>query len=157
MRYWIESNLADASQRYFWVDESSTLLEEFLPLEENNGCIPEKGISPTNYDAVKTHKKTAYLQSPDPIMINTWTYAKLPYQTRRRPPFVVPTNLIGCVVQELFHLGNHKTAYYQGQVIDESNGQFKVLWTDGKTEKYSEQKVRSMVYDPVAAVYDFQL
>ena len=157
VRYWIESNLADASQRYFWVDESSTLLEEFLPLEENNGCIPEKGISPTNYDAVKTHKKTAYLQSPDPIMINTWTYAKLPYQTRRRPPFVVPTNLIGCVVQELFHLGNHKTAYYQGQVTDESNGQFEVLWTDGKTEKYSEQKVRSMVYDPVAAVYDFQL
>ena len=61
VRYWIERNLADASQRYFCVDESSTLLKEFLPLEETNGCIPEKGISPTNYDAVKTHKKTAYL------------------------------------------------------------------------------------------------
>eukprot|EP00963_Diacronema_lutheri_P003314 scaffold280_cov391-Pavlova_lutheri.AAC.16 len=114
VRYWIESNLADAWQRFFWVDESSALLEEFLPLEENNGSIPQKGISPSNYDAVKTHKRTVYLQSADPIMINTWTQAKQPYHTRRRPIVAVPTNLIGCVVQVLFHLGNHKAAYYRG-------------------------------------------
>eukprot|EP00963_Diacronema_lutheri_P008133 scaffold709_cov495-Pavlova_lutheri.AAC.1 len=90
-------------------------------------------------------------------MINTWTQAKLPYETRRRPIVAVPTNLIGCVVQELFHLGNHKAAYYQGLVTNVVNGLFEVLWTDGKVEHYTEQKVRSMVYDPVAAIYDFQL
>eukprot|EP00963_Diacronema_lutheri_P000657 scaffold42_cov432-Pavlova_lutheri.AAC.1 len=107
VRYWIESNLADASQRYFRVDESSTLLEEFLSLEENNGCILEQGISPSNYDSVRTHKKTVYLQSPEPIMVNTWIYAKLPYQTRRRPTVPTPANLVGFVVQELFHTGTN--------------------------------------------------
>jgi len=155
VRYWIESNLTDASQRYFWVDETSSVLEEFLPLEENNGCIPEQGITPSNYEAVRTHKKTTYLQSPSPIMINTWPFTKLPYQTRRRPRLVVPSDLVGCVIQELFHIDD-KPVYYQGLVQQRQESQYEILWTDGKTDHYQEQKVRSLVYDPVAYVYDFQ-
>eukprot|EP00963_Diacronema_lutheri_P006509 scaffold572_cov535-Pavlova_lutheri.AAC.1 len=115
VRYWVEGNMADPSQRYFWVDETAALLEEFLPLEEQNGCIPEQGILPANFDAVQTHKKTTYLQSPNPIMANTWPYHKLPYQTRRRPPSPPRTTLLNSVVQELFHLeGQDQPAYFQG-------------------------------------------
>lgn len=155
VKYWIESNLTDASQRYFWVDESSPLLEEFLPLEENNGCIPEKGITPANYEAVRTHKKTTYLQSPAPIMINTWPFNKLPYETRRRPQLPAPSDLVGCVIQELFHLED-RPVYYQGLVQEKEGDLFEVLWTDGKTDYYLEHQVRSMIYDPVAYIYDFQ-
>ena len=69
----------------------------------------------------------------------------------------MPVNLLGCVVQEFFDMGDHKSAYYQGVVTDDSGGQLEVMWTDGKTESYSEQQVKGMLYNPVAYVYDFQL
>ena len=158
VRYWIESNLADSSQRFFWIDETAAILEEFLPLEEKNGCIPEQGIAPNNYNAVLVHKKTAYLQSPSPIMVNTWTFTKLPFQTRRRPRFTAPANLEGQVVQELFHTPDRPDPeYFQGLVDSMEDGLYKILWTDGKVDYYLEEQVRAMVYDPVAYVYDFQL
>eukprot|EP00963_Diacronema_lutheri_P005164 scaffold391_cov412-Pavlova_lutheri.AAC.1 len=158
VRYWVESSLADSSQRFFWIDETAALLEEFPPLEEANGCIPEQGISPSNYNAVFTHKKTAYLQSPSPIMVNTWTFTNLPFQTRRRPRFIVPTELAGQVVQELFHTPDRSDpAYFQGLVDSIEDGLHKIIWTDGKIDYYLGEQVRAMVYDPVACVYDFQL
>ena len=126
LRYWVENNLADASQRYFSVDESSTLLEEFLPLEENNGCIPEQGINPSNYDSVRTHKKTVYLQSPKPIMANARTYAKLPYQARPKPAVPDLASLVGCVVQELFHAEDQQPAYFQWLVMDKDREHYPV-------------------------------
>lgn len=158
VRYWVEGNMADPSQRYFWVDETATLLEEFLPLEEQNGCIPEQGILPANFDAVQTHKKTTYLQSPNPIMANTWPYHKLPYQTRRRPPPPPRTTLLNSVVQELFYLeGQDQPAYFQGMVHAYQDKQYEVLWTDGKKDFYQEEQIKAMLYDPVSYIYDFQL
>ena len=156
VRYWIESNLTDPSQRYFWVDETSNLLEEFLELEETNGCIPEQGITPANYDAVRTHKQTTYLQSPCPIMVNTWSSTKLPFQTRRQPQSPSLKTLIGAVVQDLFHLDGHdRPAYYQGLVTSNIDELYEVLWTDGKKDYYLEDQIRSMLYNPVAYIYNF--
>eukprot|EP00963_Diacronema_lutheri_P002778 scaffold211_cov443-Pavlova_lutheri.AAC.3 len=153
VRYWVESSVSDSSQRFFWIDETAALLEEFLPLEEANGCIPEQGITPSNYNAVFTHKKTAYLQSPSPIMIHTWTFTKLPFQTRRRPRFIVPTELAGQVVQELFHTPDRSDpAYFQGLVDSIEDGLHKIKLTDGKIDYYLGEQVRAMVYDPVAYI-----
>eukprot|EP00963_Diacronema_lutheri_P012546 scaffold1816_cov416-Pavlova_lutheri.AAC.2 len=156
VRYWVESNLADPSQRYFWVDETSTLLDEFLPLEERNGCIPEQGITPANYDSVKVHKKTVYLQAPNPIMVNTWTSSKLPFQTRQRPRPQRISDLQGAVVQELFHLQGHdEPAYYQGVVQKQQDGLYEVLWTDGKRDYYLQDQIKAMLYDPLSYVYTY--
>ena len=156
LRYWIESNLTDTSQRYLWVDKTSNLLEEFLELEETNGCIPEQGITPANYNAVQTHKQTTYVQPPCPIMVNTWSSTKLPFQTRRRPQSSPLQTLVGEVVQDLFHLdGLGRPAFYQGLVTSSSNELYEVFWTDGKMVYYLEDQIRLMLYDPAAYIYNF--
>ena len=158
VHYWIESNLADSSKRFYSIDEIAAVLEEFLPLEEKNGCIREQRIAPNNYNAVLVHKKTANLLSPSPIMVNTWTFTKLPFETRRRPWFTALANLEGQVVQELFHTPDRPDPeYFLGLVDSMEDGLYKILWTDGKVDYYLEEQVRAMVYDPVAYVYDFQL
>eukprot|EP00963_Diacronema_lutheri_P008487 scaffold753_cov390-Pavlova_lutheri.AAC.19 len=112
VRYWVQKDSAETP--YVWVDESSDLLDEFLSLEENNACIPERGISDENKEAVKIHKQQIYLQYPSPILVNTWTSARLPVQTRTRPAFKPPQTLLNAVVQQLFHISETNQAYYQG-------------------------------------------
>lgn len=41
--------------------------------------------------------------------------------------------------------------------MDKDKEHYRVQWTDGKIGRYTERRVRSMLYDPVAYVYDFQL
>eukprot|EP00963_Diacronema_lutheri_P004431 scaffold336_cov372-Pavlova_lutheri.AAC.5 len=67
--YWV---LSDSEQcPHFWVDEASDILDEFLQLEETNGCIPEQVITSSNIDAVRRQKQQVYLQHPAPILVNT--------------------------------------------------------------------------------------
>ena len=115
VRYWVRTD--SVSTPFMWVNETSHLLEEFLLLEETNGCIPETGITQSNYQQVKQHKEQVYLQSPAPIMVNTWTSSQLPLQVRKRPRFKPPANLLHAVVQDLFHVTDDKSEFYQGEVI----------------------------------------
>lgn len=138
-----------------WVEESSDLLDEFLTLEETNGCIPEQGISLENKEAIKKHKQQVYLQYPNPILTNTWTSAILPMQTRKRPPFRPPKELLQAIVHQLFQETDNTKAYYQGEVIQVNPSKCIVLWTDGHRSHHSPQDVRSMLYDPISYVYDF--
>lgn len=65
-----------------WVNETSELLDEFLVLEENNGDFPEQGITASNLEKVEQHKHQVYFEYPAPILVNTKTSSKLPFQTR---------------------------------------------------------------------------
>lgn len=118
------------------MDESSDLLDEFLKVEENNGCIPEQGIHPGNKEAVKNHKQQVYLQYPTPRLINTWTSNHLPLQTRKRPPFRPPQKLHNAVVQQLFHETDNDQAYYQGIVTKVNPSSCTVQWTDGHKSRH---------------------
>ena len=153
VRYWVQTDSLEAP--YMWVEESSDLLNEFLTLEETNGCIPEQGISLENKEAVKRHKQQVYLQYPNPILTNTWTSAILPLQTRKRPPFRPPKELLQAIVHQLFQETDNTKAYYQGEVIQVNPSKCIVLWTDGHRSHHSPQDVRSMLYDPISYVYDF--
>ena len=152
VRYWVQ--IRSTATPYMWVEESSELLDEFLPLEENNGCIPEQGIGKHNYEAVKQHKLQVYLQHPSPIMVNTWTSSQLPFQTRRRPTFKPPANLLHAVVQQLFQISG-KPNYYQGIVVSSTKTTCCIRWTDGQIYHYTPAEVRSMLYDPISYIYDF--
>ena len=154
-RYYVESNQSDAAERYFWINESTEILNEFLALEENNGCIPEKGISSRNVKAVRAHKVNTYLQYPSPIVSNTWTYQKLPFATRRPPTWKPPQRLKGQIVHEFFYEEGTSGSFYQGRVVEDTSKGCRILWTDGQTSIYSRQKTRSLLYNPVAYVYDF--
>eukprot|EP00963_Diacronema_lutheri_P008058 scaffold693_cov491-Pavlova_lutheri.AAC.1 len=137
VRYYVEGNQSDAAKRYFWVDESTEILNEFLALEENNGCIPEKGINLANIKAVREHKVKAYLQYPSPILVNTWTYQRLPFSTRRPPSWKRPLSLKGQIVHEFFHEEGTTGSFYQGQVTQVTNRECRILWTDGQMSTYS--------------------
>jgi len=108
-RYWV---LSDSEQcPYFWVDETSDILDEFLQLEETNGSIPQQGSTSSNIDAVRRHKQQVYLQHTTPILVNTWQSSKLPFQVRKRPTFRRPTSLINALVQDHFHVSDIETSY----------------------------------------------
>eukprot|EP00963_Diacronema_lutheri_P006444 scaffold561_cov380-Pavlova_lutheri.AAC.10 len=130
VRYWVPTDSAET------------------PLEENNGCIPERGIIDENKEAVKTHKQQIYLQYPSPILVNTWTSARLPLQTRKRPAFKPPHILLNAIVQELFHISETNQAYYQGLVIKVKKQTCTIQWTDGHKSQHTQAEVRSMLYDP---------
>ena len=153
VRYWAKTT--STSEPCVWINETSELLDEFLPLEENNGCIPEQGITPNNINAVEQHKKQVYLQSPAPILVNTWTFARLPLQVRRRPKVKKLTDLQNAVVEQLFHISDHTQAYYQGQVYKQQGSRYWVRWTDGVEQSYTSNEIQAMLYDPISYVYDF--
>ena len=153
VRYWVQTDSSEAP--YMWVDESSDLLDEFLKLEENNGCIPEQGICPENKEAVSTHKQQVYLQYPAPVLINTWQSNQLPLQTRKRPPFKPPKKLHNAVVQQLFHETDDVQAYYQGIVTKVNTSNCVVQWTDGHKTRHPHAEIQSMLYDPISYAYDF--
>ena len=153
VRYWVLSDSENCP--YFWVDETSDLLDEFLQLEETNGCIPEQGITSTNINAVKQHKEQVYLQHPAPILVNTWQSSRLPFQVRKRPAFRQPSTLINAVVQDHFHISDSETAYYQGLVIRKNNAKYVVRWTDGYEQSYSHSEIQALLYDPISYVYSF--
>ena len=155
VRYYVESNESDASERYFWINESREILNEFLALEENNGCIPERGISPRNVKAVRSHKINTYLQYPSSIVSNTWTYQKLPLATQRPPSSKPPLRLKGQIVHELFYEEGTSGSFYPGHVAEDTGKGCRILWTHGYTSIYSHQKTRSLLYNPIAYVYDF--
>eukprot|EP00963_Diacronema_lutheri_P014706 scaffold3760_cov1014-Pavlova_lutheri.AAC.1 len=153
VRYWVLSNSEKCP--YFWVNETSDILDEFLQLEEANGCIPEQGITSSNIDAVKQHKEQVYLQHPAPILINTWRSSKLPFQVRKRPTSRPPASLINAVVQDHFHVSDTETAYYQGLVLRKQKPNYVVQWTDGYEQTYTPAEIQSLLYDPVSYVYNF--
>ena len=153
VRYWVKTT--STTEPYMWVNETSELLDEFLVLEENNGCIPEQGIIASNLEKVEQHKHQVYLQYPAPILVNTWTSSKLPFQTRRRPAYKPPHILQQAVVQQLFHASNGTQAYFQGIVIGRSSEKYCVRWTDGIEQNYRAAEIRVMLYDPISYVYDF--
>eukprot|EP00963_Diacronema_lutheri_P013679 scaffold2678_cov356-Pavlova_lutheri.AAC.5 len=101
IRYWVETDLSNAD-RYIFFDETSQLLEDILSFEEQNGALPEKGITTANKVQIQKHKETVYLQYPNPILQNTWPFRFLPYQTRTRPNYKAPSSTHQAVVQSRF-------------------------------------------------------
>ena len=152
VRYWVESD--STTDRYFFIDETPTLLDDILTFEEANGALPEQGITPQNITQVQQHKESVYLQFPSPILENTWPFRFLPYQTRSRPQRRPPATLLHAVVQTHFTVDD-RDIYYQGKVTSITGDQYIVLWTDGGQTTHSHTDIQTMLYDPVSAVYDF--
>eukprot|EP00963_Diacronema_lutheri_P004129 scaffold313_cov378-Pavlova_lutheri.AAC.11 len=153
VRYWVQTD--SVSTPFVWIDGTSYLLEEFLSLEGTNGCIPETGITQNNFQHVKQHKQEVYLQSPAPIMVNTWTSSHLPMQVRKRPRFKPPADLPHAVVQDLFHVTDDKSEFYQGTVIQKHDKRCRVQWTDGYESTHTVAEIQTMLYDPISYIYDF--
>eukprot|EP00963_Diacronema_lutheri_P013206 scaffold2344_cov394-Pavlova_lutheri.AAC.3 len=95
------------------------------------------------------------MQCPAPIMVNTWTSHRLPFQVRKRPAFKPPANLLHAVVQDLFHVTDEQSAYYQGMVIAKKEQIYRVRWTDGYETSYTKSEIYHILYDPISYIYDF--
>jgi len=153
VRYWVETDSSNAD-RYIFIDETAELLEDILSFEEQNGALPEKGITTANKDQVQKHKETVYLQYPNPILQNTWPFRFLPYQTRTRPKYKVPSSTHQAVVQSHFTVDG-STVYYQGIIESLNRRSVTVCWTDGGRTIHPRSSLSNLLYDPVSAVYDF--
>ena len=89
------------------------------------------------------------MQTPNPILQNTWIWSSLPYSTRQRQQWKPPVKLNGQVVMEAFEI-DQGVQYYQGLVQNDGKT---VLWTDGFKTKHRTSELRALLYNPVAVAY----